>query len=65
MADDLSRMWENFSLIEEEDEEVDVQVIDFRDVTLRGQDCVVGKLVANRYVSKETIKTTLQRWWRP
>jgi hypothetical protein len=64
MADDLSRMWENFSLLEEEDEEVDVQANDFQEVTVRGRDCVVGKLVADRYVSKETIKTTLQGLWR-
>lgn len=24
----------------------------------------MGKLVADRFVSKETIKTTLLRWWR-
>ena len=59
MADDRSRMWEKFSLIDEKDEEVDVQVTNFKDVTLKGRDCVVGKLVADRYVSKETMKTTL------
>jgi hypothetical protein len=62
MADNLSRIWANFSLLEEEDEEVDVQVKDFQEVTIQGQDCVVGKLAGDCYVSKETIKSTLQRW---
>ena len=53
-----------FSLLEEKDAEVDVQAKDFTEVTSRGRDCVVGKLVANRYVCKETIKNTLQCWWR-
>jgi hypothetical protein len=33
-------------------------------VVTRGQSCIVGKLVSERMVSKETIKTTLMRWWR-
>jgi hypothetical protein len=55
------QMWAKFSLI---DEEIEVQARDFRMVTSRGKDCVVGKLVADRYVSMETIRDTLQRLWR-
>jgi hypothetical protein len=36
VANDLSRMWANFSLLEEEDEEVDVWVTDFQEGTIRG-----------------------------
>ena len=61
MADDLSRMWEKISLLEDEDADIDVQARDFQEVTTRGRDCVVGKLVDDQYVSKETTKSTLQR----
>jgi hypothetical protein len=64
MTDDLTRMWEKFSLIEEEDDEVQVQANDFQAVTSRGRFCVVGKLVESQYVSKEILKNTLQRWWK-
>ena len=30
-----------------------------------GQSCVIGKLIGDRYVSKETIKTTLTHWRKP
>jgi hypothetical protein len=33
-------------------------------VTAHGSLCVIGKLIANRLVSKETIKSTLLRWWK-
>lgn len=65
MAEELTKMWATFSLSEEEEGEVDIQATDCREVFTRGQACVVGKLVADRYVSKETIKTDLQQWWRP
>ncbi|KAE8023101.1 hypothetical protein FH972_008846 [Carpinus fangiana] len=64
MADDLSRMWENFSLAEDEDEAVEVQATDFQEVTNWGRDCVIGKLVSDRYVSMETVKNRLQRGWK-
>jgi hypothetical protein len=65
MADALSKMWAKFSLSVEEDSEVKVQAKDFLEVTLRGHSCVVGKMVGDRYVSKETIKNMLKCWWRP
>ena len=64
MADDLSRMWENFSLAEDEDAAVDVKFNDFQEVSSWGRVCIIGKLVSDRYVSKETIKSTLQRGWK-
>jgi hypothetical protein len=35
-----------------------------KEVVSRGNFSVVGKLVVDRLVSKETIKTTPKRWWR-
>ena len=65
MADDIPNPWPNHPLLEEEDEEVDILKEEVHTVAARGQLCVVGKLVGDKYVSKETIKTALLRWWRP
>lgn len=64
MAEDLTKMWMNLSLAEEESLEMEVHDGEWRDVVSRGQYCVVGKLIAERFVSKETIKTTILRWWK-
>jgi hypothetical protein len=34
-------------------------------VVSRGQACVIRKLLADRLVSKETIKMALMKWWKP
>jgi hypothetical protein len=64
MAEDLSRMWENFSLADDEEEAVEVQATDFQEVTTWGRDCIIGKLVTDRYVSMEAVKNGLQRGWK-
>lgn len=64
MVDDLSRIWENFSLADDEDEALDGQAKDSQEVTTWGRNCVTGKLVSDQYMSKETVKNTLQRWWK-
>jgi hypothetical protein len=62
MAEDLSMFWTNLSLAEEEDGELEIQKIEVEGVIQRGENCVVGKLVSDRIISKETIKTTLLTW---
>jgi hypothetical protein len=64
MADDLSNLWANLSLSEREDEEVEIQAAEVTKIVRRGQFCIVGKLLGERMVSKETIKDTFKRWWR-
>jgi hypothetical protein len=64
MAEDLANVWAKLSLNEEEEIDIDVQKADFCAVTSRGQNCVVGKLVGDRYVSMETIKKKLLQWWK-
>ena len=58
MADDLSMMWKNLSLADDECLEWEAPAGGCMEVTDQGQFCVVGKLIAERFVSKETIKTT-------
>ncbi|XP_059455041.1 uncharacterized protein LOC132185261 [Corylus avellana] len=65
MADDLTKMWGNFSLSDEEGEELEIKSISLVDSVKRGQSCLVGKLVSDRMVSKEIIRSKLIRGWRP
>lgn len=64
MADDLAKLWENLSLSKGEGLEFDVEDQDLTGIVRRGKDCLVEKLVANRIVSKENIRSTLIRGWR-
>jgi preprotein translocase subunit Sec63 len=59
MANDLTTMWRNLSLTEDECVEWDGSTREWIEVTSRGKTCVVGKLIVDHFVSKETIKTTL------
>lgn len=65
MADDLVRRWGKFSLSEEESVGVDAieSVVDV--LESRGQSWLVGKLIANKVVGKESIRSTLIKGWRP
>ena len=65
MVDDLSRLWGSLSLSEMEGAEMVVQNQAWEVGANRGKTCVVGKLIANHMVSKETIRTTLIRGWKP
>jgi hypothetical protein len=65
MAEDLSRMWDSFSLRDDEDAEMEIQQQAWEVGTLRGKSCLVGKLIADRMVSKEVIRTQLIRGWKP
>lgn len=65
MADDLSTLWANLSLAEGEDGELEIQTTEVNEIITRGNSCIVGKLLSERLVSKETIRSTLLRWWRP
>lgn len=64
MAEDLSKMWMKLSLTEEESVDLDTPEEELHDGVTRGKFYVLGKLIADRMVSKETIKTTLSRWWK-
>lgn len=62
-AEDLSYLWENFTLLEEESAEVDIDETDIAHLVAQGTVCVVGKLLADRTVGKEIIKIPLIRAW--
>lgn len=65
MAKDITKLWENFNLMEEESTSVAVREEKLEDFSTKGQDCLVGKLIADRVVGKETICSSIIRWWKP
>ncbi|GLT68469.1 hypothetical protein SLA2020_406950 [Shorea laevis] len=64
LATDLSKLLGNFSLSEEESLDLEVQETDLAEAVTRGKLCLVGKLLADRIVSKEIIKSSLLRGWK-
>lgn len=57
MAKDLAELWGKFSLTEEDG--------DVAEITAKGKQCLVGKLISERVVGKESIRSTLCRGWKP
>ncbi|XP_059436686.1 uncharacterized protein LOC132169716 [Corylus avellana] len=65
MADEVTRMMENFSLLEEEQLELEIPKQKMKGTAQRGKQCLVGKLIADHLVSKDTIRAKLIRGWKP
>lgn len=59
MAEDLTKLWGNFTLLEEKCLGIDISEQDIAPVVSRGSSCIVGKLLADRIVGKEIIETPL------
>jgi hypothetical protein len=64
MATDPANHWTNLSLSEGEDNEMEIQVTDVKKAVQRGRNCVIGKLISERTVCRETLKTSLLDWWK-
>jgi hypothetical protein len=65
MEDEMNKLWEKFSLMEEEDEEVFAPEEEVEPMVERGSACVVGKLLADKTVGKDVIRAPLIRAWQP
>lgn len=65
MAEDLSNLWRNLSLSEEESLEVEATEQGLHNIAARGRSCLVGKLLADRLIGKDGIKAILIRGWKP
>lgn len=66
MTEELAKKWANLSLTEEEDcVEPHVCKDELEVGNTLGKTCVVGKLIADHMVSKETIRNDMMRWWKP
>jgi hypothetical protein len=64
LTEDVTKMWERFNLLEEESIGIKTSDDDFEPLVGRGTACVMGKLLADRIVGKEVIKTPLIRAWQ-
>jgi hypothetical protein len=64
MAEDLTRLWGNFSLDEGETTELEIQPRLVVNQVARGKCCLVGKLIADHFVGKDVIKRSLIKGWR-
>jgi hypothetical protein len=65
MAEDLAKLWGKLSLDEGEVTKVAIQPRSVERIVSRGKFCVIGKLLTERFVGKDSIKRTLVRGWRP
>jgi hypothetical protein len=61
MEEDLTRMWENFSSLKEEDNEIKFAPQTLEEPVQYRKTCIVGKLIAERPISKEIIRLKLTR----
>jgi hypothetical protein len=61
----MSKLWPNHPQLDVECEKIEIQKGEVQTVVTRGHSCIVGKLVVDRYVSKETIRNSLLKWWKP
>jgi len=65
MEEELARMWGNLALNEEENEGISVASEELDYMIGRGSLCLIGKVLVDRFVPKESIKSPLKRAWNP
>jgi hypothetical protein len=65
MAEDLTKLWRNFCLSEEESLGVEVVEQGMHEIGSRGKACMVSKLFSDRLIGKDAIRSTPVRAWRP
>jgi hypothetical protein len=64
-ADDLARQWGKLTLREDENLGIVIKNQTVSPLVQRGGSCMVGKLLAERTVGKEILKTPMIRAWKP
>ncbi|XP_042939405.1 uncharacterized protein LOC122274431 [Carya illinoinensis] len=62
--EDLEERWEYWKLIEDENVNIVIGTEQFSKVTAKGGKCLVGKMLSNRKVSKEIVRSTLAKIWK-
>jgi hypothetical protein len=65
MTEELTTLWGKLTLMEEEDMWLGITEHGIAPLVDRGHACVVGKLLADRMVGKDIVKTLLQHAWQP
>jgi hypothetical protein len=65
MVDGIPTLWEKFPLTNVEDLELLIPKFELHEGVTQGKTCVLGKLIAERMLSKEMIRSTLIQCWKP
>ena len=65
MTDDLTSMWGNFTLTEEEGDIDEAPEEEIMEMGNKGSSCLVGRLMADHVVEKEIIRAKLTQAWKP
>jgi hypothetical protein len=65
MEEELARMWGNLALNEEENEGVSVVSEELENMIGRGSLCLIGKVLVDRFVPKNSIRGPLMKAWNP
>jgi hypothetical protein len=61
MLEDLSKLWSRFRLLEAECNDVVKQEDVVEEGVSKGQNCLVGKLIVDRVITKNTVRAILMR----
>jgi hypothetical protein len=64
MAEDLSKLWQKFSLSEEESLVVETTDLVLLGAANRNKACLIGKLFADRTIGKDALKSALVWGWK-
>ncbi|XP_040990949.1 uncharacterized protein LOC121238174 [Juglans microcarpa x Juglans regia] len=64
MDEDLSELWNKFSLTEEERYEIVITDQDIENNMGRGKLCLVGRVIADKKINKEAFKNTMLKVWK-
>ncbi|XP_042958054.1 uncharacterized protein LOC122293569 [Carya illinoinensis] len=62
--DDLEDRWDKLQLTEEENAVIDLNAVHLGRVKAEGDKSLVGKLISDRKVNKEVIRSTMNKVWR-
>ncbi|XP_042944695.1 uncharacterized protein LOC122278581 [Carya illinoinensis] len=60
----LSKLWEGLNLTEIEEEPITVAAQDIMAATQRGKNCLLAKVITERYSNKEAFHSTMTQVWR-
>ena len=64
MSDKLKDLWRKFSLTEEEQIDVIVEKDWLEEVAEVGDNCLIGKMMLNKWVNVEAMKIVLRNVWK-
>jgi len=65
MEEELAWKWGNLALNEEENEGISVVSEELESMIGRGSRCLIGKVLVDRFVPKDSIRGPLMRAWNP